>query len=103
MVCRGEADPVEHRFDLWVGHEQLPDQSGAIVLDHYGNWSLVESHINGRKPIAAFVEGVYRPVNSPRTVPQVTIEVLECRHRRFRRVRKRSECASGSHGAIIVL
>src|SRR5258706_12936090 len=88
VVSRDEADAVEHRLDLRVRHEQLPDQPAAIILDHYGNRSLVEAHVDGRKPIAAFVEGVSRSVNSPRAVPQVPIEVLERRHRRARRVRK---------------
>jgi hypothetical protein len=40
------ADAGEHGIDFWIGHEGLPDESGAPVLDHYDNRRLIESEIH---------------------------------------------------------
>ena len=36
-----------------MAHEQVPEHSGAIVLDHDGDGSLIQSHEQGRDPILA--------------------------------------------------
>lgn len=36
-----EADLIQHRGNLWVRHEQPPEQPAAVVLDHDDNGGLV--------------------------------------------------------------
>lgn len=39
-----EANRVEGSPGLWVLHELGPDQTGAMILNHDDDWSLVEAH-----------------------------------------------------------
>src|SRR5580692_6082636 len=88
-----KTDFVQHRLDFGIGQEQLPDQAGAIVFDHYRDWSLIQAHVDGRDPVGGFVEGVAGTVDVPDLIAEVAIEMFAGGHGRLRRVREGSQGA----------
>src|SRR5579862_5373627 len=99
----GGVELLQHGLNFGIGLEELPDKTGAVVFDHYGDGRLVQAHVNGRPPVAVQVVGVERAVNSPEAIAEVAIEMLKGGHRSFGCVRERSEGAGGSERAPIVL
>ena len=64
---------------------------------------MVQSHVNGRKPILSQVESVAWAIDPPQPVAEVAIEVFEGCERGVRGVGKRSEGAGRRDGAVIEL
>src|SRR5271165_6492728 len=78
----------QHRRHLRILHEHLPHQPRAVILDHYRDGGLVQSHVNRRHPIFLRVERVARPVNVPEPRAVLAIKMFQRRQRSFRRVGK---------------
>src|SRR5580704_1731954 len=98
-----EADLGEHRLNFGVGHEELPNQAGAVVFGHNYDGRLVEAHENRGEPVLVEIESVTRTVGTPEAVAEIAIEMLEGEHRSFGRIRERRERAGGRHGADVVV
>src|SRR6266700_4811198 len=75
-----EPDLFQHRLDLRIGHEQFPDQPGAIVFDHHCDGRLVQSHEDWRDPVFVQVDCIARTINSPDLVSEIAINMLQRRH-----------------------
>ena len=41
----------EPLLNLWTTHEQLPEQAGAVVLNHWGYRALIDSQVTMGVPI----------------------------------------------------
>ena len=44
--------------DIRMAHEQIPDESTPVILDHDGDWSLIKPHENRRHPVLGQIESV---------------------------------------------
>ena len=81
---------VQRRLDLWIRHELLPDQPGAVVFDHDHDWGLIQAHIHILKPVLRLVEAIAKSVDAPQLAAQIAVEVLQRLQRFLGRVGKRS-------------
>src|SRR5271165_1215341 len=93
----------QHRRDLRILHEHLPHQPAAVILDHYRDRRLVQSHVDRRDPILLCVERVARAVNVPEPRAILAIKVLQRRQRSFRRVGKGSQRTRRRHDAAVIV
>ena len=57
-------------------HEEVPQQSAAVVLNHRGNGQLVDGQVPLRIPIVLDAECIVKSVFSPDTVAQFNIEMF---------------------------
>jgi len=62
--------PVLHIGDL---HEQIPDETAAIVLDHDHDGALIYSQVAFGIPVAAFAEPIDEAVLAPNLISKVVI------------------------------
>src|SRR5947207_3004000 len=68
---------LQHRLNLRIGHEQFPDQPGAVVFDHHCDRRLVQSHEDWRNPVFVQVDCIARTIDSPDLVSEIAINMLQ--------------------------
>src|SRR5271165_5102859 len=93
----------QHRRHLRILHEHLPHQPAAVILDHYRDRRLVQSHVDRRDPILLCIERVARAVNVPEPRAVLAIKMFQRRQRSFRRVRKGSQRTRRHHDAAVIV
>ena len=62
-----EAEPAQPGLHFGNAHEQLPQQPGAMVLDHDDDRPLVDGQEGVGVPVALLAEGIDESVRAPRS------------------------------------
>ena len=68
-----EPDLVQRRLDFGIRHEQLPQQSGPVILDHRHGLRLVKRHVGFVIEALALIEGIRKAVGALNARPQIAI------------------------------
>lgn len=99
---RLEADSIQGGIDFRIRHELLPDQTGAVILDHHDDRRLIQPHVYVLKPIFREIEAVSETVRAPQLPANIAIEMLQRFHGLGWGIRKRSQGRRAGNCAIIV-
>src|SRR6516225_4216632 len=98
-----EAEAPQADADLGAAHEELPQEAGAVVLDHDDDRALIDGEMRLRIPILALAEGIDEAVIAPKMFAELPVEMLEGSERVFGHIgdrRKRS--GRRDHAEILV-
>src|SRR3984957_15469238 len=88
--------------DLGNAHEQLPDETAAIVFDHDDNGPLTEREVTVSIPITLFAEAVDKPEAAPDFIAEIVVKMPERRHRFRGRIGEARQCGAGRYDALVV-
>jgi hypothetical protein len=76
-----------------IGHEQLPQKSGPVILDHDHDRSLIDCKI---LPVMGLAEGIGETKAAPNSIPQHIVKMAKGAHRLLRRIGKLDSAAVGA-------
>src|SRR5262249_60963182 len=65
QVRAGDPQPAQARLHFRNAHEQLPQQAGAMVLDHDDDRALVDGDVGVGIPVTLLAKGIDEPEPSP--------------------------------------
>lgn len=87
---------------LWAVHKQLPEQTGAVVLNHRSDGALVDGKVAWERPLRLFAKGIVEAVFAPNPAAFLP-ESLQRSHRLLRSVGERREGGGGGDHAQVVV
>src|ERR1700722_1905873 len=88
--------------DLGNAHEQLPDETAAIVFDHDDDRPLTDREVTVSIPITLFAEAVDETEAAPDFIAEIVVKMPERRHRFRGRIGEARQCGAGRYDALVV-
>src|ERR1700733_12533935 len=97
-----EAQLLHPLADLGNAHEQLPDETRSVILDHDHDRPLADREVTVGVPVILLAETVDEAVPSPNLVAEIVIEVSKRPHRLCRRVGEARQGRARRDDALVV-
>src|SRR5580692_3174882 len=97
-----EAQLLHPLADLRNAHEQLPDETAPVVLDHDDDRPLTDREVAVSIPVRLLTEAVDEAEPPPDFVAKLLIEVPERRHRLSRRIGEARKRRARRNDALVV-
>ena len=63
-----ESKPAQAQLNVGILHEQIPQQSRTMILDHDDDRALVDRQIGFGEPVGVLAEGVGKTETAPQPV-----------------------------------
>src|ERR671920_1442243 len=70
-----ELEAAQAGLDLGAAHEQLPEQAGAVVLDHRHDRALVDREMPAGVPVVGLAGRVYEAVLAPDVLAELIVKM----------------------------
>src|ERR1700761_3147013 len=98
-----EAQRVQSALYFVRFHEQIPQETAAMVLDHDDDWALIDGKIGIGVPVSRLAKRVHETIPSPYLVAVSRQEMADRGHRRLRQVGHAGERGGRRNGAIVAV
>ena len=77
LGSKPESQPVQPGLHLGAGHEEAPEQAGAVVFHHDHDGALVDGEVPGFAPPVMEAEAVVESVRALDPMAEVVVEMPE--------------------------
>ena len=88
LIFSPETKPFQSVSDLLSWHKEVPEQSAAVIFNHYNYGSLVDSKVSLGIPVLFNAETIIESIFTKYPISLLKIEILQSIHGFWRGIRK---------------